>query len=138
MLFAGILARSEKPTRVCGKPGCIEVLASGSAIVKRARTCISEGRKSLINELAKGDLESITGQTVAQALAANDDLAGEILTDCADMLAFWLSNIVDILDPENHVSPHSQSIPAHTKFPLLLRSTAQIPASPAAQRCARN
>jgi len=88
------------PICVCGKPGCIEVLASGTAIAKRARTCISEGRKSLINELANGNPELITGQTVAQALAADDVLAREILTECADMIALWLSNMVDILDPE--------------------------------------
>jgi len=84
----------------CGKPGCIEVLASGTAIVKRVRARMSKGNKSLINELTKGDPESITGQTVAQSLAANDVLTHEILTDCTEMLALWLSNMVDILDPE--------------------------------------
>ena len=88
------------PLCVCGKPGCIEVFASGTAIVKRVRASISEKARSLLSELARGNPESITGQTVAQALAANDPLAREIMTDCAEMLALWLSNMVDILDPE--------------------------------------
>src|SRR5205814_5309014 len=88
------------PICICGKPGCIEAFASGTAIVKRVRARISQKAKSSISELAKADPESITGQTVAQALAANDPLAHEIMTDCTEMITLWLSNMVDILDPE--------------------------------------
>lgn len=88
------------PICFCGKPGCIEVFASGTAIVKRARAKVAEGRKSLLSEMASGDPQSITGETIAQAVGAGDVLAREIMNDCAEMLALWLSNMVDVLDPE--------------------------------------
>jgi glucokinase len=88
------------PTCVCGKPGCIEVFASGTAIVKRVRARIAEGRKSLIREMAGGKLESVTGEVVAKALAASDALASEIMAETAEMLSLWLSNMIDLLDPE--------------------------------------
>ena len=88
------------PTCVCGKPGCIEVFASGTAIVKRVRARIAEGRKSLISAMAGGKMESITGEIVAKALAAGDALASEMMTETSEMLSLWLSNMIDLLDPE--------------------------------------
>jgi glucokinase len=88
------------PVCVCGKPGCIEVFASGTAIVKRVRMRIAEGSKSLISEMAAGNMESVTGEIVARALAAGDDLAKEIMAENAEMLSVWLSNMIDVLDPE--------------------------------------
>ena len=88
------------PICACGKPGCIEVLASGSAIARRAREKISSGRESSMLELAAGKLDAVTGEAVGKAYAAGDTLAGEVLTESADMLAVWLSNMIDLLDPE--------------------------------------
>lgn len=54
----------------CGKRGCIEVLASGTAIGKKARARIAEGeaRRSLILELADGDSNAITSETVGRSI----------------------------------------------------------------------
>jgi len=84
----------------CGKPGCIEALASGTAIVRRAREAIGAGRKSCMLELAGGNLTAITGEIVGRASDTGDALAQEILTETTEMLALWLSNMVDLLDPE--------------------------------------
>lgn len=88
------------PICMCGKPGCIEVLASGTAIVRRVRERVAAGGKSGISEIAGGRPESITGEVVAKAIAAGDALAREVMSESADMLALWLSNMVDVLDPD--------------------------------------
>jgi glucokinase len=51
-------------------------------------------------ELAGGKIGGITGEIVAKALIANDQLAHQTTRECAGMLALWLSNMVDVLDPE--------------------------------------
>ena len=84
----------------CGKPGCIEVLASGSAIARHAREKILSGRESSMLEIAGGNLDAVTGEVVGKAHAAGDALAREVLSEGADMLAVWLSNMIDLLDPE--------------------------------------
>src|SRR6202167_5297125 len=57
----------------CGKLGCIEVLASGPAIARRASEKIAkEGRASLILEQAGGHLNRITSEMVGKAYAAGD------------------------------------------------------------------
>lgn len=83
----------------CGKPGCIEVLASGTAIAKRARERIAAGCKSSMLGLAGGDLSAVTGEIVGKAFAAGDPLAKKILGETAEMVALWLGNMIDLLDP---------------------------------------
>jgi len=83
----------------CGKPGCIEIVASGTAIARRAREAISSGRGSSMIELAGGSVPAITGEIVGKASDNGDPLAREILSETIEMLALWLSNMVDLFDP---------------------------------------
>jgi glucokinase len=86
----------------CGKRGCIEVLASGTAIGKKARAKLKEkpGCSAKMLELAEGNVEGITSEIVGRAYAAGDPLAKEILLETVDLLAIWLGNIVDLLEPD--------------------------------------
>jgi glucokinase len=84
----------------CGKPGCIEILASGTAIAQKARQAMAAGTNSAMLQLAGGDVAAFTGEIVGKAASAGDALATKILTDATEMLALWLSNIVDLFDPD--------------------------------------
>ena len=84
----------------CGKPGCIEILASGTAIARRASEKLAAGRESIIREYAEGHLERITGEMVGRAYAAGDPLAQEVLQETATLLSVWLGTIVDLLEPD--------------------------------------
>lgn len=85
----------------CGKRGCIEILCSGPAIALRARARIGASRvPSKMVELAGGNLEQVKAEHVGEAYRAGDALAGRVLEETADLLAIWLGNIVDLLEPE--------------------------------------
>jgi glucokinase len=86
----------------CGKPGCIEILAAGPAIGARARAKVAAdpSRGKTILELAKGDVHAVASEQVARAYAMGDPLAREILEETIQLLTAWLSNIVDLLDPD--------------------------------------
>jgi glucokinase len=86
----------------CGKPGCIEILAAGPAIARRARAKLAAepGPASAILDLAKGSINAVTGEMVGHAYAAGDPLAKEVLLETVDLLSLWLSNIVDLLEPD--------------------------------------
>lgn len=90
------------PRCACGKPGCIEVYASGPSIARRARAKLvaEPGSKSAMLELAEGNVDAVTTSIVGQAYAAGDAIAKEILVETVELLTFWLSNIVDLLDPD--------------------------------------
>jgi len=89
------------PICACGKRGCIEILAAGPAIAKRAREKFASGKRpSAILDLAQGDVLSITSEMVGKAYASGDPLAKEILLETVALLLPWLGNIVDLLDPD--------------------------------------
>ena len=71
----------------CGKRGCIEVLASGPAIARRAQDKLREKplRDSSILHLAKGDVHQVTSEIVGQAYGAGEELlrkSCERLSNC--------------------------------------------------------
>jgi glucokinase len=86
----------------CGKPGCVEVLAAGPAIARRARAKLAseQNPQSIMLDLAKGNIDGVTSEMVGHAYAAGDPLAKEVLQETVKLLALWLSNIVDLLEPD--------------------------------------
>ena len=85
------------PQCPCGKRGCIEALASGPNIARRARARLSG--TSRIVQLA-GSLEQVRSEHVGQAFREGDPVATEVLTETAHLLTVWLGNIVDLLEPD--------------------------------------
>jgi glucokinase len=88
------------PRCPCGKFGCIEILASGTSIARRASEKIAAGHASAILDQAGGHLDRITGEMVGRAYADGDLLAKEILQETAMFLTIWLGSIVDLLEPD--------------------------------------
>jgi glucokinase len=56
--------------------------------------------QSNILDLARGNIDAVTSEMVGHAYAAGDPLAKEILQETVKLLALWLSNIVDLLEPD--------------------------------------
>jgi glucokinase len=89
------------PVCHCGKLGCIEILAAGPAIARRAREKLSAGNvRSSLLDLAQGKLDNVTSELVGKAYLAGDIAAREVLQQTSELLAIWLGNIVDLLDPD--------------------------------------
>jgi glucokinase len=90
------------PRCSCGKPGCIEALAAGPAMARRAREKLraSPSRGRALLELADGEVESVTSEMIGIAAAVGDPIARDTLLETVELLALWLSNIVDLLEPD--------------------------------------
>lgn len=117
----------------CGKPGCIEALASGPAIARRARARLTESNSpSQMHELTGNNIESLTAELVAEAFHAGDQLAREVLESTADLLIIWLGNIIDLLEPEVIVIGGGLSQLMSEFFP---RIQANLPTWSINQRC---
>jgi glucokinase len=85
----------------CGKPGCIESIAAGPGIARRARVKVASNVKrgrSLL-DMAGGDLSAITSEVVGRGWRTGEAVSTQVLTETADLLAVWLGNTVDLLDP---------------------------------------
>ena len=90
------------PLCTCGKKGCIEALAAGPAVARRARTALetSDGRHSKLLALADGNAASASSEMVAKAWREGDALAAAVLTETVDLIAVWLGNMIDLLEPD--------------------------------------
>jgi len=116
----------------CGKPGCIEVLAAGPAIARRARAKLKDNPHSMLLQLANGKIENVTGEMVGEAYAAGDVVATETLRETVSLLTLWLGNIIDLLEPEIIIMGGGV---ASMLQPLFREITAQLLSCCVNQRC---
>lgn len=82
----------------CGKRGCLEAYASGTAIARDAQRRIRAGAKTALRSLAPR-LNDVTALTVTQAAESGDPLALEIFRDAGRYLGVGVANILNILNP---------------------------------------
>lgn len=92
------------PRCACGNPGCLEMMASGTAIARRARQAVTEepsgsARAAKLLELASGDPRGITSEIVAHAAREGDALACELWEATAEYIAIGLGSIIHVLAP---------------------------------------
>jgi glucokinase len=88
------------PRCACGNIGCLEVLASGKAVAREAQRLIAQGTKTIMLDLAEGDAQYVTAQTVAAAAHKGDAVALSIVNKAATNLGAGLVNLVNIFNPE--------------------------------------
>lgn len=80
-----------------GHPGCLEGLASGTAIARRARDAVEAGEASA---LRVADLEHLSARDVEQAARNGDALAARIYREAALGVGYWLGGLVNVLGPD--------------------------------------
>ncbi|HKM65582.1 MAG TPA: ROK family protein [Candidatus Acidoferrum sp.] len=88
------------PVCNCGKRGCIETLAAGPGIARRARKILEQNPNSILWEMAGGDIQKVSSEMVGRAHAAGDPVAKAVMKETLDLLAYWLGNIIDLLEPD--------------------------------------
>ncbi|MDZ7617032.1 MAG: ROK family protein [Patescibacteria group bacterium] len=84
----------------CGNRGCLEALASRTAIERDIRQAIGEGRPSVVSELTNGDLDVIRSRVLRKALDANDAVVTEVMTRAAEVLGHACLTVRHLVDPE--------------------------------------
>ena len=83
----------------CGNIGCLETLASGTAIAKEARRLLAQGERSSLTGIV-GGIENITAEEVGRAAQDGDSLALEVIFRAATYLGVGMVNLVNIFNPE--------------------------------------
>jgi glucokinase len=61
---------------------------------------LGEHPDSELFKMAQGNLQNITSEMVSQAYRSGDAVAAEVIQGTLDALAYWLGNIIDLLDPD--------------------------------------
>lgn len=84
----------------CGKRGCLEALASGPAIARRARERLAAGETG--TRLPPPDVapQDVTARHVVEAAHAGDPLAQSVLAEAGEYMGIGIANLIQILNPE--------------------------------------
>jgi N-acetylglucosamine repressor len=91
---------SSGPRCSCGNSGCLEALASGPALERRARMRLQAGAPSLLREQLDGRWEDLTGSMLTAAAQVGDAFAQEMLAETGRWLGIGLANLVNLLNPK--------------------------------------
>lgn len=92
---------ADGPVCGCGNRGCLESVASRTAIERDIRLGVRAGRKTMIPELLKGDMNArITSSILAQAYNARDPLVFEVIDRSQHYLAVFIGSIINFVDPD--------------------------------------
>lgn len=84
----------------CGRQGCLEAVASRTAIERDLRAGVANGRENLLTHIGGRRLKRMTSGVLAQAWAEGCPLTTEVLSRAQWHLGLHAAAIVNLLDPE--------------------------------------
>jgi glucokinase len=85
----------------CGRRGCLEAVASRTAIEREVRAGIEQGRGHEVRQLlSRAKRGRLTSGVIADALKAGDELMVEVIAQTQYYLGLLSANIVNFFDPE--------------------------------------
>ena len=87
------------PQCQCGGQGCLESLASGTAIARIARDRLA-GPGAPSSVLAGEAIDSITSESVFRAAAQGDSMAMDVLDGAVQALSVGLTNVLHLYNPD--------------------------------------
>ena len=101
--FAGeighaIIDFNGKDCGFCGR-GCLESLASGAAIARRAQAAMQDGEATILATLTERE-GHVTAELVARAAREGDEACRRIYVETGHYLGVTLANCVNIFNPE--------------------------------------
>jgi glucokinase len=92
-----MLIKEDGPICGCGRRGCVEALASRSAMERDVRASPKSAVLKIMKERGK---DRMTSSIIERALDAGDPVMKEVLTRAQHYLGLLTGNIVNMFDPE--------------------------------------
>lgn len=91
---------ADGPVCGCGARGCLEAVASKTAMQKDIEAQLRRGRESMFRELLGTNGEIIKSEQIKQAYDAGDELAVEVVEKAAMYIGNAVASLINILNPE--------------------------------------
>jgi glucokinase len=84
----------------CGNRGCMEALASRTAMTRDIRKAIKRGEKTALKDKLKQETELVSGGDLGKAYRAGDKLVIKVMNRAAKMIGIGIGILVNVLSPE--------------------------------------
>ena len=84
----------------CGKRGCLETVASGIAMVNKAKLGIQAGQTSILNTMIDNEIENLEPELIIEAANLGDQFAINILSEIGISLGKGIAILIQIFNPE--------------------------------------
>lgn len=84
----------------CGKRGCLETVASGIALVERAKDGLQEGQTSVLRSMTNDDPEKLEPEIIIEAANRGDQFAINVLSEIGINLGKGIAILIQIFNPE--------------------------------------
>jgi len=84
----------------CGNRGCLEALASRTAIFKKIQSAVKDGQKTLLTEMLGPDLADMRSGDLRKAIRRGDKFVEKIVNEAAEYVGVAVANIINFLNPE--------------------------------------
>ncbi|MFH1903442.1 MAG: ROK family transcriptional regulator [Candidatus Omnitrophota bacterium] len=91
---------ADGPLCNCGKAGCLEAIASGSAILKMAKKLTAQNKNSSILKNISGLSDRQAIRKIFQAAEEGDQIARKIVQNAGYYLGLAIAGVVNYTDPE--------------------------------------
>jgi len=91
---------ADGPRCGCGALGCLEAVASRTAITRDLVAAINAGRTSILTVLAGDKLDDLTSGVLSEAAQRGDPLTLEVLARAQHYLGLAVASIINLIDPE--------------------------------------
>jgi glucokinase len=95
-----VVVPDDGPQCGCGNRGCLEAVASRSAIVRRVVVAMERGKKTLVRDLCDGNTGRIRSRILAEAYRAGDKVVVDIIDEACDYIGIGAANLINVLNPE--------------------------------------
>lgn len=84
----------------CGNKGCLEALASRTAIFQQIKAGVKDGQKTLLTDMLGEDLEDLRSGDLRKAIRRGDKFVDGVIESAAEYIGIATANLVNILNPE--------------------------------------
>jgi glucokinase len=96
-----VVILAEGPVCGCGNRGCLESVASRTAIERDIRLGLRTGRQSVMSELMRKEgRERFTSGVLGQAYQSRDPLVYEVITRAQHYLGIFIGSVINFIDPD--------------------------------------
>lgn len=84
----------------CGNRGCLEALASRTAIFRKIQSAVKDGQKTLLTEMLGPDLADMRSGDLRKAIRKGDKFVEKVVEEAAEYAGIGVANLINILNPE--------------------------------------